>query len=178
MRVLIIGNGGREHALAWKIASSESVQHVFVAPGNAGTASEDKVQNLPIAATDIDALINAATEQQVDLTIVGPEAPLVAGIVDRFNEAGLACFGPGQGAAQLEGSKSFTKAFLDRHDIPTARWQAFTESEPARDYVRSHPLPMVLKADGLAAGKGVVIANTHEVALDTVEEILVRQRFG
>lgn len=178
MRVLIIGNGGREHALAWKIASSESVQHVFVAPGNAGTASEDKVQNLPIAATDIDALINAATEQQVDLTIVGPEAPLVAGIVDRFNEAGLACFGPGQGAAQLEGSKSFTKAFLDRHDIPTARWQAFTESEPARAYVRSHPLPMVLKADGLAAGKGVVIANTHEVALDTVEEILVRQRFG
>ena len=178
MRVLIIGNGGREHALAWKIASSESVQHVFVAPGNAGTASENKVQNLPIAAMDIDALINAATEQQVDLTIVGPEGPLVAGIVDRFNEAGLACFGPGQGAAQLEGSKSFTKAFLDRHNIPTARWKAFTESEPARDYVRSHALPMVLKADGLAAGKGVVIANTHEVALDTVEEILVRQRFG
>lgn len=178
MKVLIIGNGGREHALAWKIAQADAVTEVFVAPGNAGTAREKKVKNIPIAATDIDALIAMARDNQVDLTVIGPEAPLVAGIVDRFNGANLACFGPSQAAAQLEGSKSFTKRFLDRHSIPTAQWRAFTEAEPARTYVQNHPLPMVLKADGLAAGKGVVIARTYDEALETVDEILVKHQFG
>ena len=130
MKVLIIGNGGREHALAWKIAQADAVTEVFVAPGNAGTAREKKVKNIPIAATDIDALIAMARDNQVDLTVIGPEAPLVAGIVDRFNGANLDCFGPSQAAAQLEGSKSFTKRFLDRHSIPTAQWRAFTEADP------------------------------------------------
>ena len=178
MKVLIIGNGGREHALAWKIAQADAVTEVFVAPGNAGTAREKKVKNIPIAATDIDALLAMARDNQVDLTVVGPEAPLVAGIVDRFNGADLACFGPSQAAAQLEGSKSFTKRFLDRHSIPTAQWRAFTEAEPARTYVQNHPLPVVLKADGLAAGKGVVIARTYDEALETVDEILVKHQFG
>jgi len=178
MKVLIIGNGGREHALAWKIAQADAVTEVFVAPGNAGTAREKKVKNIPIAATDIDALIAMARDNQVDLTVIGPEAPLVAGIVDRFNGANLDCFGPSQAAAQLEGSKSFTKRFLDRHSIPTAQWRAFTEAEPARIYVQNHPLPVVLKADGLAAGKGVVIARTYDEALETVDEILVKHQFG
>jgi phosphoribosylamine--glycine ligase len=164
--------------LAWKIAQADAVTEVFVAPGNAGTAREKKVKNIPIAATDIDALIAMACDNQVDLTVVGPEAPLVAGIVDRFNGADLVCFGPTQAAAQLEGSKSFTKRFLDRHSIPTAQWRAFTEAEPARTYVQNHPLPVVLKADGLAAGKGVVIARTYDEALETVDEILVKHQFG
>ena len=178
MRVLVIGTGGREHALAWKLADSCHVKKVFVAPGNAGTSAELGVENLPIPADDIDALIGAAQAHQVDLTVVGPEAPLVNGIVDRFEDAGLPCFGPRAGPAQLEGSKSFTKAFLDRHGIPTASWQAFTDPDAARQYIESRPAPMVLKADGLAAGKGVIVAEHHGQALGAVDEILVDQRFG
>ena len=178
MRVLVIGNGGREHALAWKLADSRDVERVFVAPGNAGTATEPGVENLPILADDTDALILAARDHQVNLTVVGPEAPLVNGIVDRFQSAGLPCFGPSAGPAQLEGSKSFTKAFLDRHKIPTASWQAFTDPESARQYIKSQDVPLVLKADGLAAGKGVIIANDRGQALAAVDEILVDQRFG
>ena len=178
MRVLVIGNGGREHALAWKLAGSCHVKKVFVAPGNAGTSAEPGVENLPIPADDIDALIGAAQAHQVDLTVVGPEAPLVNGIVDRFDDAGLPCFGPRAGPAQLEGSKSFTKAFLDRHGIPTASWQAFTDPDTARQFIESRPAPMVLKADGLAAGKGVIVAEHHGQALGAVDEILVDQRFG
>ena len=178
MRVLVIGNGGREHALAWKFTNSCHVKKVFVAPGNAGTSAEPGVENLPIPADDIDALIGAAQAHQVDLTVVGPEAPLVNGIVDRFEDAGLPCFGPRAGPAQLEGSKSFTKAFLDRHGIPTASWQAFTDPDAARQYIESRPAPMVLKADGLAAGKGVIVAETQGQALGAVDEILVDQRFG
>ena len=178
MRVLVIGNGGREHALAWKLADSRDVERVFVAPGNAGTANEPKVENLPILANDTDALILAVRDNQVDLTVVGPEAPLVNGIVDRFHGAGLPCFGPSSGPAQLEGSKSFTKTFLDRHGIPTASWQVFADPDSAREYIESHDLPLVLKADGLAAGKGVIIANDRGQALAAVDEILVDQRFG
>ncbi|SVD30546.1 uncharacterized protein METZ01_LOCUS383400, partial [marine metagenome] len=166
------------HALAWKLADSCHVKKVFVAPGNAGTSAEPGVENLPIPADDIDALIGAAQAHQVDLTVVGPEAPLVNGIVDRFEDAGLPCFGPRSGPAQLEGSKSFTKAFLDRHGIPTASWQAFTDPDAARQYIESRPAPMVLKADGLAAGKGVIVAETQGQALGAVDEILVDQRFG
>ncbi|HCX88848.1 MAG TPA: phosphoribosylamine--glycine ligase [Gammaproteobacteria bacterium] len=178
MRVLVIGNGGREHALAWKLAGSGHVDRVFVAPGNAGTSAEPGVENLPIPANDTDALIGAAQAHQIDLTVVGPEAPLVNGIVDRFEDAGLPCFGPRAGPAQLEGSKSFTKAFLDRHRIPTASWQAFTDPDAARQYIESRDVPMVLKADGLAAGKGVIIAKDHGQALAAADEILVDQRFG
>jgi phosphoribosylamine--glycine ligase len=178
MRVLVIGNGGREHALAWKLSASPQVERVFVAPGNAGTSLEPGVENLSIAADDTDGLIHAAQTHRVDLTVVGPEAPLVDGIVDRFEEAGLACFGPRAGPAQLEGSKSFTKAFLDRHAIPTAAWQTFTDPDAARQYIEGHDLPLVLKADGLAAGKGVIIATNHQEALAAVDEILVDQRFG
>ncbi|MCH1521310.1 MAG: phosphoribosylamine--glycine ligase, partial [Arenicellales bacterium] len=165
MRVLVIGNGGREHALAWKLADSRDVERVFVAPGNAGTATEPGVENLPIQVDDTDALILAARDHQIDLTVVGPEAPLVNGIVDCFESAGLPCFGPSAGPAQLEGSKCFTKAFLDRHNIPTASWQAFTDPESARRYIESQDVPLVLKADGLAAGKRVIIANDRGPAL-------------
>tara|TARA_Y100001960_G_scaffold49286_1_gene49984 strand:+ start:5874 stop:7154 length:1281 start_codon:yes stop_codon:yes gene_type:complete len=178
MRVLVIGNGGREHALAWKLSASRQVEQVFVAPGNAGTSLEPGVENLPIPPDDTDALINAVQTRGIDLTVVGPEAPLVDGIVDRFQDAGLACFGPCAGPAQLEGSKSFTKAFLDRHAIPTASWQVFTDPDAARKHIEDHNTPLVLKADGLAAGKGVIIAKNREEALAAVDEILVDQRFG
>jgi len=178
MRVLVIGNGGREHALAWKLSASPQVEQVFVAPGNAGTSLEPGVENLPIPPDDTDALITAVQTRGIDLTVVGPEAPLVDGIVDRFQDAGLACFGPCAGPAQLEGSKSFTKAFLDRHAIPTASWQVFTDPDAARKHIDDHNTPLVLKADGLAAGKGVIIAKNREEALAAVDEILVDQRFG
>ena len=178
MRVLVIGNGGREHALAWKLSASRQVEQVFVAPGNAGTSLEPGVENLPIPPDDTDALINAVQTRGIDLTVVGPEAPLVDGIVDRFQDAGLACFGPCAGPAQLEGSKSFTKAFLNRHAIPTASWQVFTDPDEARRHIEDRKTPLVLKADGLAAGKGVIIAKNREEALAAVDEILVDQRFG
>lgn len=178
MNVLIIGSGGREHALAWKAAQNPQVETVFVAPGNAGTALEAKLQNVNIGVEDIDALVAFAKENNVELTIVGPEAPLVIGVVDAFREANLACFGPTKGAAQLEGSKAFTKDFLARHDIPTAWYQNFTEIEPALAYVREKGAPIVVKADGLAAGKGVIVAMTLQEAEDAIQDMLAGNAFG
>lgn len=172
MRVLIIGGGGREHALAWKVAQSDRVEQVFVAPGNAGTALEPKVANVALAADDLTGLRGFAHERVIDLTIVGPEVPLVAGIVDLFIAAGLRCFGPSRGAARLEGSKAFCKDFLRRHGIPTANYQVFGELEPALVYVRNRAMPLVIKADGLAAGKGVVIVRTLAEAERTLREML------
>ncbi|NVJ68029.1 MAG: phosphoribosylamine--glycine ligase [Gammaproteobacteria bacterium] len=178
MNVLIIGSGGREHALAWKTAQSEKVSKVFVAPGNAGTALENKVENVAIGSENIDGLIAFAKDNNVELTIVGPEAPLVIGVVDAFAEAGLKCFGPTQGAAQLEGSKAFTKDFLARHKIPTAAYQNFTEIEPAKAFVREMGTPIVIKADGLAAGKGVIIAENFEQADAAIDDMLAGNKFG
>lgn len=178
MNVLVIGGGGREHALAWKIAQSPRVTRVFVAPGNAGTAREPRVENVAIAADDIEALRRFAQQNAVALTIIGPEAPLVAGIVDAFRAAGLRCFGPTRAAAQLEGSKAFTKDFLARHHIPTAAYGIFTAVEPAIAYIRKHGAPIVIKADGLAAGKGVVIARTEQEAVAAVDAMLAGNAFG
>ncbi|MDV6319292.1 phosphoribosylamine--glycine ligase [Chromohalobacter sp. HP20-39] len=178
MKVLIIGGGGREHALAWKAAQSPRVDAVFVAPGNAGTARESKLTNVDIAATDLPGLEAFARENGVGLTIVGPEAPLVEGVVDRFQAAGLAVFGPTQAAAQLEGSKAFAKDFLARHAIPTAAYATFTDLEPALAYVREQGAPIVIKADGLAAGKGVIVAMTLEEADTAVRDILAGNAFG
>ena len=178
MKVLVIGNGGREHALAWKAAQSPKVETVFVAPGNAGTALEPTLQNVAIGATDIPGLLSFAQSEKIDLTIVGPEAPLVIGVVDAFRAAGLKIFGPTQGAAQLEGSKAFTKDFLARHKIPTAEYQNFTEVEPALAYLRAKGAPIVIKADGLAAGKGVIVAMTLEEAEAAVEDMLAGNAFG
>ena len=178
MKVLVIGSGGREHALAWKCAQSPDVDEVLVAPGNAGTAREPRVRNVPVAADDIEALASLAQTENAGLTIVGPEAPLVAGIVDRFNELNLPCFGPSAAAAQLEGSKAFSKNFLARHNIPTARYQNFTELEPALAYIREQGAPIVVKADGLAAGKGVIVAMTLEAAEQAATAMLFGRRFG
>ncbi|MCH7854195.1 MAG: phosphoribosylamine--glycine ligase [Proteobacteria bacterium] len=178
MKILIVGGGGREHALAWKCAQSDKVSEVIVAPGNAGTALEAKVRNVAISAEDIDALLQFAITADIDLTIVGPETPLVNGIVDLFEQAGLRCFGPSAAAAQLEGSKSFSKDFLQRHGIPTAEYQCFTELEPALDYIRNKGAPIVVKADGLAAGKGVVVAATVSEAVAAAEDMLGAGRFG
>ncbi|MFQ1017789.1 phosphoribosylamine--glycine ligase [Gilliamella sp. BG7] len=178
MKVLVIGNGGREHALAWKAAQSPLVSKVFVAPGNAGTALEPSLENINIKVTDVSGLLNFAQQQQVDLTIVGPEAPLVIGIVDSFQKAGLKIFGPTKSAAQLEGSKAFTKDFLARHKIPTAEYQNFTEVEPAIAYIREKGAPIVIKADGLAAGKGVIVAMTLKEAEDAVRDMLAGNAFG
>ena len=178
MKVLIIGSGGREHALAWKCAQSDGVDEVLVAPGNAGTAREQKVRNVAISSDDTDALIELAQGEAVGLTIVGPEAPLVAGIVDRFASLGLPCFGPTAAAAQLEGSKAFTKDFLARHDIPTADYQNFTELKPALAYIREQGAPIVIKADGLAAGKGVIVAMTLEEAEAAATDMLDGGSFG
>ncbi|RLM27471.1 phosphoribosylamine--glycine ligase [Brenneria alni] len=178
MNILIIGNGGREHALAWKAAQSPLTDIVYVAPGNAGTALEPGLSNVDIAATDIPALVNFAQQNQIGLTIVGPEAPLVIGVVDAFRTAGLNIFGPTQAAAQLEGSKAFTKDFLARHRIPTAEYQNFTEVEPALAYVRSKGAPIVIKADGLAAGKGVIVAMTLEEAENAIQDMLAGNAFG
>lgn len=169
MRVLIIGNGGREHALAWKVAQSPRVAQVFVAPGNAGTALEPKCTNVGIAADDVVALREFAARERIELTIVGPEAPLVLGVVDAFRAAGLPCFGPTRDGARLEGSKAYTKDFLARHRIPTAKYGKFTRADFDPEFVRSQRLPVVVKADGLAAGKGVVIAQSHDEAIATVE---------
>ncbi|MDY0923854.1 phosphoribosylamine--glycine ligase [Leclercia sp. CFBP8987] len=178
MKVLVIGNGGREHALAWKAAQSAQVKTVFVAPGNAGTALEPALQNVAISVTDIPALLSFAQNEKIDLTIVGPEAPLVIGVVDAFRAAGLTIFGPTEGAAQLEGSKAFTKDFLARHNIPTAEYQNFTEVEPALAYLREKGAPIVIKADGLAAGKGVIVAMTLEEAEAAVQDMLAGNAFG
>ncbi|QFI53412.1 phosphoribosylamine--glycine ligase [Aeromonas simiae] len=178
MKVLVIGNGGREHALAWKAKHSPLVNRVFVAPGNAGTAHESGVENVAISATDIPALVAFAKSQQIELTIVGPEAPLVKGVVDAFRAEGLTIFGPTAAAAQLEGSKAFTKDFLARHAIPSAAYQNFTEVEPALAYLREKGAPIVVKADGLAAGKGVIVAMTLEEAEDAVRDMLSGNAFG
>jgi phosphoribosylamine--glycine ligase len=171
MRVLVIGSGGREHALAWKAASSPRVARVFVAPGNAGTALEPKCENVAVGADDIEGLIAFARREQVDLTIVGPEGPLVHGVVDAFQDAGLRCFGPSRACARLEGSKVFTKEFLVRHRIPTAGYARFTRESFDADFVRAQRPPIVVKADGLAAGKGVVIAASHDEALDAIGQM-------
>lgn len=178
MKVLIIGSGGREHALAWKCAQSPDVEEILVAPGNAGTALEPNVRNVDTSSDDIEALAALARSEIVGLTIVGPEAPLVAGIVDRFNELGLPCFGPSALAAQLEGSKAFTKDFLSRHNIPTAAYRNFTELQPALEYIRDQGAPIVIKADGLAAGKGVIVAMTLEEAEEAATDMLSGGRFG
>jgi phosphoribosylamine--glycine ligase len=178
MNVLIIGNGGREHALAWKVAQSSKVKQVFVAPGNAGTAIEPGLTNVNIGVTDVPGLVQFAQDNAIDLTIVGPEAPLVIGVVDAFEAAGLKCFGPKKGAAQLEGSKAFSKDFLAKHNIPTAEYQVFTEVDPALAYIAEKGTPIVIKADGLAAGKGVILAQTQQEAEDAVRDMLAGNKFG
>jgi len=178
MNLLVIGGGGREHALAWKLAQSPRANIVYVAPGNAGTAREPGIENVDISADDTDGLKTFAIENNVALTIVGPEAPLVAGVVDAFSEAGLRCFGPTQGAAQLEGSKAFTKDFLARHDIPTAAYGNFTNVDEAITYIKKMGAPIVVKADGLAAGKGVILAQSEQEAIDAVQDMLAGNRFG
>ncbi|MCR9299537.1 phosphoribosylamine--glycine ligase [Vibrio fluvialis] len=178
MRVLIIGSGGREHALGWKVAQNPAIETVFIAPGNAGTALEAKLQNVNIAVEDVAGLVAFAQNNGIELTIVGPEAPLVIGVVDAFRAAGLPIFGPTQAAAQLEGSKAFTKDFLARHNIPTAAYANFTEIEPALAYVREQGAPIVVKADGLAAGKGVIVAMTLEEAEEAIKDMLAGNAFG
>jgi phosphoribosylamine--glycine ligase len=179
LKVLIVGSGGREHALAWKTAQSPLVSEVLVAPGNAGTATEPRVRNVPIPVSDLEGLAAFAEREAIDLTIIGPEQPLVAGIVDRFESIGLRCLGPSAAAARLEGSKAFAKAFLERHRIPTARYARFTSLDEARRYIRQIPdVPIVVKADGLAAGKGVVIANDHASAEASATSMLSAHEFG
>ena len=178
MNILVVGSGGREHALAWKLAAPNSVSRVFVAPGNAGTALEPKLGNVALDPMDIEGLAAFAKQNDCALTVIGPEAPLVAGIVDHFTEQGLACFGPTAGAAQLEGSKSFTKDFLARHNIPTASYAVFTEIEPALAYVKEQGAPIVIKADGLAAGKGVIVAMTLDEAEAAIHDMLADNKFG
>jgi phosphoribosylamine--glycine ligase len=178
MKVLVIGSGGREHAIAWQCSQFNEVKHVFVAPGNAGTALEKKISNISIDSENIPGLISFVKEELIDITIVGPEAPLVLGIVDEFKHEDLAIFGPSKKASQLEGSKVFCKDFLDRNDIPTAYYQAFTETKPAIDYVKEKGAPIVIKADGLAAGKGVIIAHSLEEATDAINDMLEGNRFG
>ena len=178
MKVLVIGSGGREHALAWKLAQSPRVSEVIVAPGNAGTATEAGCRNAPVAVSDLDGLLQLARDEGVALTVVGPEGPLVAGVVDRFRAAGLRVFGPSAAAAQLEGSKAYAKDFLARHRIPTAFYSVFTQVEPALAYVRDKGAPIVVKADGLAAGKGVIVAMTLAEAEDAVRDMLSGNAFG
>jgi phosphoribosylamine--glycine ligase len=178
MKILVVGSGGREHALAWKAAQSPLVTQTYVAPGNAGTALENHIENVDIGAEDIPALLDFAKNNQIELTIVGPEAALVNGIVDVFTENGLKIFGPTKAAAQLEGSKAFTKDFLQRHNIPTAFYGNFTEIEPAIKYIEDKGAPIVIKADGLAAGKGVILAQTNAEAIAAVKDMLAGNKFG
>ncbi len=178
MKALVIGGGGREHALAWKLAQSEKINEVVVAPGNAGTALESTLRNVPINVEDIDALLAFAQSENIDLTVVGPEAPLVLGVVDKFIAAGIACFGPSAQAAQLEGSKAFCKDFLAKHQIPTAEYEVFSEVAPAQGYIDKMGAPIVVKADGLAAGKGVIVAQTVEQAKAAVNDMLIDNKYG
>ncbi len=178
MKILVIGGGGREHALSWKAAQSPNVSEVFVAPGNAGTALEPNISNVAINAEDVDTLLEFAQKESIDLTIVGPEAPLVLGVVDKFTAAGLRCFGPTAECAQLEGSKAFSKDFLARHNIPTAEYKTFTDPALAEEYIKEKGAPIVVKADGLAAGKGVIVAQTEEEAIAAVKDMLEGNAFG
>ena len=177
-QVLVIGGGGREHALAWKISESPIVEKVYVAPGNPGTAAEPKMENVAIGVDDIDGLAKFAKGNGIDLTVVGPEGPLVAGVTDRFRKDGLRIFGPTAAAAELEGSKSFTKDFLSRHNIPTAKYETFTDEEKAVAYIEKHGAPVVVKADGLAAGKGVIVAMDTETAVSAARDMLSGNKFG
>ena len=176
MKVLVIGSGGREHALAWKITENKEVSRIYVAPGNAGTATNPNMTN--VAITDIDELVQFAKDENIGVTIVGPEAPLSQGVVDKFQAAGLKIFGPTQAAAQLESSKDFSKAFMIRHHIPTAAYETFSDAKPAHDYIDQQGAPIVIKADGLAAGKGVVVAMTNQEAHDAVDMMLGDNKFG
>ena len=178
MKILIVGGGGREHALAWKVAQSDDIEVVYVAPGNAGTLVEPKLSNIAISADDIVSLKEFALSEKIDLTIIGPENPLVAGVVNEFIDAGLRCFGPLKSAAILEGSKSFSKDFLQRHNIPTAAYAVFTEVQAAVGYIHEQGAPLVIKADGLAAGKGVIIAETEQEAIAAVNDMLADNKFG
>ena len=178
MKVLIVGSGGRDHALAWKAVHSESVTEVYVAPGNGGTSNEEGVTNVDIAAEDIDRLAIFATERRIDLTIVGPEVPLVRGITNKFESLKLNCFGPTKEAAQLEGSKEFMKDFLCRHEIPTAGYQSFSDLELAIKHLEGSTVPIVIKADGLAAGKGVTVAQSYSEAEKAIRECLEEKSFG
>ncbi|HCT99836.1 MAG TPA: phosphoribosylamine--glycine ligase [Methylococcaceae bacterium] len=178
MKVLIVGSGGREHALAWKVKQSSKVSHVFVAPGNAGTALEAGMENVALAVENIEGLLQFAQQQGIELTIIGPEVPLVLGIVDKFETAGLACFGASAYTSQLEGSKSFCKDFMIRHGIPTAAYESFTQVDAAIAYIEKHGAPIVVKADGLAAGKGVIVAQTNEEAIAAVKDMLAGNAFG
>ncbi len=178
MNILVVGGGGREHALAWKLAQSSLAQQIFVAPGNAGTELESAITNVALAADDINGLLDFAKSNDIHLTVIGPEVPLVLGIVDQFEAAGLRCFGPRQAPAQLEGSKAFTKDFLDRHHIPTAWYDVFTEIEPAIAFIEEKGAPIVIKADGLAAGKGVIVAQSNEEAIAAVKDMLAGNVFG
>lgn len=178
MKILVVGNGGREHALAWRAAQSPLADIVYVAPGNPGTKNENKIENVDIDVTNIDALVEFAKNAAIDLTIVGPEAPLVLGLVDAFKAANLRVFGPSKAGAQLEGSKSFTKDFLKRHNIPTAAYEVFTQVDEAIAYIQKNGAPIVIKADGLAAGKGVVVAMTEQEAIDAVKSMLEDNAFG
>ena len=178
MKVLIVGSGGREHALAWKASRSDLTSEIYVAPGNGGTALERDITNVEISAEDIDGLASFALKNKIDLTIVGPEVPLVLGITDEFKKKGLRCFGPSKDAARLEGSKDFMKDFLSRNNIPTALYKSFTDINLAKDYVKNHSIPVVIKADGLAAGKGVIIANSTEEAFEAIEQCMEDKEFG
>ena len=178
INVLIVGSGGREHAFTWKASQSDLVEKIFVAPGNAGTSLEPKAENIDISATDIDALLSFSKKQDIDLVIVGPEDPLVNGITNKFKKAGINCFGPESLGAQLEGSKDFAKAFMKRHNIPTASYRSFTDADEAKKYIQENELPQVIKADGLAAGKGVVIAEDYETASKTIDEFISETKYG
>ncbi|MCH8064169.1 MAG: phosphoribosylamine--glycine ligase, partial [Chloroflexi bacterium] len=176
MKVLVVGNGSREHAIAWKLTQSPGVSELLVAPGNAGTGQI--ARNVPIAATDIDRLLEFAKTESIEFTVVGPETPLADGIVDRFQDEGLLIFGPTRAAARIESSKAFAKRLMMAHNIPTARAETFSSMKDAQDYVEQCELPIVVKADGLAAGKGVVIAQTREEAVDAVDQCMCRRTFG
>ena len=178
MKILIVGSGGREHALAWKASRSDLTSEIYVAPGNGGTALERDITNVEISSEDIDGLASFALKNKIDLTIVGPEVPLVLGITDEFKKKGLRCFGPSKDAARLEGSKDFMKDFLSRNNIPTALYKSFTDINLAKDYVKNHSIPVVIKADGLAAGKGVIIANSTEEAVEAIEQCMEDKEFG
>ena len=178
MNVLIIGSGGREHAFTWKASQSDLVEKIFVAPGNAGTSLEPKTENIDIGASDIEALISFSKKEDIDLVIVGPEDPLVNGITDEFKKFGIKCFGPESLGAQLEGSKDFAKAFMKRHNIPTAGYESFTNANKAKKYIQENKLPLVIKADGLAAGKGVVIVEDYETAFKTIDQFIGQTKFG
>ena len=178
MNVLIVGSGGGEHAFTWKASQSNLVGKIFIAPGNAGTSIEPKAENIDISSSDIDALVTFSKKENIDLVIVGPEDPLVNGIADEFKKVGIKCFGPESMGAQLEGSKDFAKAFMKRHNIPTAGYESFTNADEAKKYIQENELPKVIKADGLAAGKGVVIIEDYEIASETIDEFISEKKYG